>query len=601
VLGVSSIPSLEVLFCVLVSVGLPYVLLSANSTLIQTWMADEGKNVYHLYAISNAGSFVGLLAYPFIIEPYIPLTMQWFGFAVAFAIYTLLVGVVTQKFQSSRSDIDQSNSSPKQVITDSPSPIQKSITPLLWLILPAVSVFMLNAITTHLTLDVMPLPLLWVVLLGLFLLSYVVGFSTWSERLLIPFSLLTTIAMAGIALTYRKTGANGGFAMNLGACLTFCFVGCTFIHSWLFHLRPHTNRLTHYYLFNALGGAVGGLTASLAMPMLFKTVVEFPAALILVLLLVIAFGFSIKKKGVCAFAVSNALIACASLAALLFSMQPRKDDRPVIHKERGFFGTLQVLEAKARTASGEGVIHEFVHGKTVHGIQALIPGKERMPTTYFTAQSGGYAILAHPKYRSGEPMRVNILGLGVGVMLCYARTNDYYRCYEISPQVLSIAKDPSLFTFVKDCPAKLEILCEVARKGLEKELAADVEKYDMIQIDAFTGDNLPYHLSTREAFELYFKMLKPDGILAVNISNWHLGLEPFVKAMGEAFNCPVLVLSSGNDYARLAFASKFAFFCRTPEKLGPLPQGAKIIDLNHFKNFPVPTDEKGSFISLINW
>jgi spermidine synthase len=297
----------------------------------------------------------------------------------------------------------------------------------------------------------------------------------------------------------------------------------------------------------------------------------------------------------------TALAACAALVIFFFAMQPREGDRPVIHRERGFFGTVKVLEAKARSATGEGVIHEFVHGNTVHGIQALIPGKERMPTTYFTPRSGGYAVVGHPKYARGEPMRVNILGLGVGVMLCYARTNDYYRCYEISPEALRIAEDPTLFTFVKDCPARLDLVREDARKGLEKELASGAEKYDVIQIDAFTGDNLPYHLSTMEAFELYFKMLKPGGVLAVNISNWHLSLETFVKAVGRSFDCPVLGLSTENDFAQLGFAAKFAFFCYTPDKLAAPPKGVAQLDLRRLPDIPMPTDEKGSFNNAIRW
>jgi hypothetical protein len=166
---------------------------------------------------------------------------------------------------------------------------------------------------------------------------------------------------------------------------------------------------------------------------------------------------------------------------------------------------------------------------------------------------------------------------------------------------LSVARNPELFTFVSGCPAQVELIMKDARKGLEEELAAGVEPYDVIQIDAFTGDNLPYHLSTREAFELYFKMLKPDGILAVNISNWHLSLEPFVKSVGESFGCPVLGLATENDFGRLAFAAKFAFFCRTPEKLAPPPRGVAQLDFRRQKSMPLPTDEKGSFVSTIKW
>ncbi len=614
-IGNSGTPALEVLFCVLVFAGLPYVLLSAGSTLVQAWLAGAGerkedggrriegspsvsglrpqasdsRNVYRLYAVSNLGSFAGLLVYPFLLEPYVSLTAQWWGFAVCLAGYAVLLAALARQ-----PDGDDTTVHPSPV-SRLPSPVSSW----LWFALPAVSVFLLNAVTAHLTLDVMPLPLLWVVLLGLFLLSYVAGFSGRAERHLPWLQFLAVLSVLFAVMAQKKTGPSGGFALNLAACLGLCFFGATFLHAWLYSLRPHAGRLTLYYLGNAAGGAVGGLLASLVAPVVFKSVAEFPIALVLVLAAGAYYVYTVRIMWV--LRAAGMMVACGALLAFGISMRPKPGDRPVVWRDRGFFGTLQVFEAKARTAAGEGVIHEFVHGNTVHGIQALIPGKERMPTTYFTPQSGGYAVMSHPKYRTGEPMRVNILGLGVGVMLCYARTNDYYRCYEISPQALRVAQDPAYFTFASGCPGRLKLVCQDARKGLEQELAAGVEPYDVIQIDAFTGDNLPYHLSTREAFELYFKMLKPDGVLAVNISNWHLSLEPFIKAVGGTFQCPVLGLSTPNDFGKLGFAAKFAFFCRRPEKLSAPPKGATQLDFQRQPHIEMPTDEKGSFVNAIKW
>jgi len=603
VIGNSSVPAFEVLFCVLVFVGLPYVLLSAGSTLVQAWLArssecgtKDSRGIYRLYAVSNLGSFAGLFVYPFLLEPHVSLSVQWWGLAACLAVYTGLLVWVSQGLARQRTDTGGKGEDTAEVPAGQPTGSQ----PWLWFVLPGVSVFLLNAVTAHLTLDVMPLPLLWVVLLGLFLLSYVVGFSGKADRYLAAWQILSALSVLAAAWAHRRSGAGGGFALNLSACLALCFFGATFLHTWLYRLRPQAGRLTLYYLGNAAGGAVGGLLASLAAPMVFKRVTEFPVALALVALAGVAYVFF--TSGVW----KSARVLClgltvGALAVFATSVRPKPGDRPVVWRDRGFFGTLQVLEAKAKTATGEGVIREFVHGNTVHGIQALIPGKERMPTTYFTPQSGGYAVMAHPKYRRGEPMRVNILGLGVGVMLCYARSNDVYRCYEISPEALSIASNSNLFTFVSGCPGRVELVMKDARKGLEEELAAGVEPYDVIQIDAFTGDNLPYHLSTREAFELYFKMLKPGGILAVNISNWHLSLEPFIKAVGESFRCPVLGLATDNDFGRLAFASKFAFFCRAPETLAPPPKGVAQLDFRRQPDIPLPTDEKGSFVNTIKW
>ena len=602
-IGNSGAPSWEVLFCVLVFVGLPYVILSSGSTLVQAWLARTGsRGIYRLYAVSNLGSFLGLLAYPFVFEPFVPLTVQWWGLAGLLLAYAfllrLLVNCVAVFPPAAASEQPDPRASSKDITRTAASPVGGS-RPWLWFALPALSVFLLNAVTAYLTLDVMPLPLFWVVLLGLFLLSYVIGFSGWADRVLPALLGLTMGFVFFAAFAYGKNGAPGTFRLNLASGVGLCFFGCSFIHSWLYRIRPSAERLSYFYLCNAAGGAAGGLFASLAIPKMFKTVAEFPMALVgvalvgLLYVVLVGRGMFVRWAGT--------VVACGALVFIAISAYPKSEDRPTVWRERGFYGTIRVTEIKAKTSKSTGVVREFIHGSTLHGIQALIPGKERMPTAYFTADKMGFAVVAHPKYRTGQPMRVNLVGLGAGVMLAYARANDYYRCYEISPEVLRVAKNPSLFTFVSGCPGRADLVCQDARKGLEQELASGVEPYDVIVIDAFTGDNLPYHLSTREAFNLYFKMLKPDGILALNVSNWHLDLDPFVKAVGVAFQCPTVEIASSDDLARLSFAAKCAFFCRQPAAMGPLPVGAHLVNIQALADIPMPTDEKGSFIRSIRW
>ena len=601
-LGNSASPQLEVLFCVLLIAGLPYVALSSGSTLVQAWLARAGKHeIYRLYAISNFGSFLGLLAYPFVLEPFVSLTIQWWSLAFLLIIYALLLRkvAVSSDFAAQGEILDNAEHSEDKADEAAAFSPGEGSRPWLWFVLPALSVFLLNAVTAYLTLDVMPLPLLWVVLLGLFLLSYVIGFSGWAHRFLPTLCCLAVGFAIFAAYGLGKAGTPGSFMINLWSGAGLCFFGCTFLHTWLYQMRPGIERLSLYYLCNALGGAVGGLFASLAIPMLFKTVAEYPIALTGLVLIALAYLASLKDlKG---FRFVGAVFACGTLAAIALAAIPKSEDRPVIWRDRGFYGTLKVTEVKAKMGNKEGVVHEFVHGSTLHGIQAIIPGRERLPTAYFTPEKMGFAIAAHPKFQKGEPIRVNLVGLGVGVMLAYAREGDYYRCYEISPEVLEVAKNPSLFTFASGSPGNVELVCEDARKGLEKELAAGVEPYDIIIIDAFSGDSLPYHLSTREAFELYFKMLKPDGILALNVTNWHLDLDTYVKTIGVAFECPTVLLTSPDDLSRLAFSAKCAFFCREPAGMGALPLGAQVIDIQGLPDMPMPTDEKGSFIRLIRW
>ena len=595
--GAGGSPMLGVLFCVLLFIGLPYVLLAAGSTLVQSWLGmsvnGEGRAVYKLYGVSNFGSFCGLFIYPFLLEPYVSLGVQWWVFGIFMGLYLISVALLLKEIKGEDTQVGEAGA-------DEDGGASAGKGAILWFVIPAVSVFTLNAVTTHLTLDVMPMPLLWVVLLGLFLLSYVIGFSDFAEKKLNAFFIISMVFCGAAGFVNGISIGEGHFIYALISCLGMILFGTLFLHSWLYSMRPHTRKLTVFYLGNALGGAIGGVLASLIAPVIFKQVTEFPVALFAVIGLAVVFIFYTKKHSdtMRYIGIGGCMLAATLVVIGLLMSQ---DDKEVVACKRGFFGTLEVLRTEARSSGGTGYIYEYVHGSTVHGLQARIPGKERSPTTYFTKNGGGYAVTAHPKYRNGESMRVNILGLGVGVMLSYARTNDYYRCYEISPEAVEIASDPDLFTFVSGCPAELSIVCEDARKGLEKELAEGVEPYDVIQIDAFSGDNLPYHLSTKEAFELYFKMLKPDGILAINISNWHLNLEPFVKAVGDEFKVPMLVTRCDKDFSKLQFGATFAFYCRDPSKMAPPSQEAYLRDMRRVDACALPRDNKGSFINLIKW
>ena len=654
-------PGVQVLLCVLALCGLPYVLLSANSSLVQACVAESGagRGAYRLYGVSNAGSLAGLLAYPFLFEPYVTLSAQWRAFGVGIALYALLLASLLRRrpatcpggnFTQSRREGEgaevleggdmgarkqlggsASSASPRENTTPVQPPSaerQKTIicyllsiiyyllrekrAAILALLLPALSCFLLNAVTAHMTLDVMPMPMLWAILLSVFLASYIAGFTAWAERNVRLLAILALASLCAACWLNGKTSRDIPMKTAVLILCAFLACGCTFLHAWLYAIRPDAGRLTRYYLLNSIGGAIGGILASLVAPLVFSGITEYPIALALVGAAAVAAVMTmvpgpvqpsnrppVKPSNYICYLLS---VICYLLSIILFVRGMGRETRPVVYRGRGFFGTIQVLEAKARTSTGEGCIREFVHGTTIHGIQAHLPGKTRMPTTYYTPDASGYAIAAHPKYRRGEPMRVNITGLGIGVMFCYGRTNDYYRAYEISPDALAVATDTNLFTFVSECPAKKEIVLGDARQGLEDELRRGVEPYDVIVVDAFTGDNLPYHLSTKEAFDLYFKLLKPDGVLCVNISNWHLQLEPFMRKLGEEYDVPLLGLETADDYGRLAFGAKVAFFCRKPEGLAMPPVGPKcrIIDFNAFRPMPsLPTDEKGSFLGLV--
>lgn len=594
----TGVPSLNVLLCVLALAGLAFILLSANASIIQIL---SGGN-YRLYAVSNLGSLLGLLAYPFLFEPYLALTSQWFWLGVAIIVYAALLCMAAKSAPAISSDLSASTARVSLPV--------RSI--FLYLAIPGLSCALLNAVTSHLTLDVAPMPLLWAILLALFLVSYIVGFSGRGNPSF--WAVLAAVCAVTAASFSRDATAGADYIGQLAAGGGLILFGCSFLHTYLYRIRPNTEALPRYYLYNVIGGALGGVLTSVVAPQCFATVAEYPLVVTFLSLSIMAYGLhafvvglrSDVKPLVRYSVLMPVVVAAAVPVLLLINLSHSVPNRKLVHSSRGFFGTVEVYEMKAKAGDGkDGAVHEFIHGNTVHGIQVRIGDRKRMPTCYFTPFSCGYAITAHPNWRENIPMRVNLVGLGVGVLYAYGRKGDYYRAYEISEDALYCATNSALFSFIEDCPATKEVVLQDARKGLESELAAGVEPYDVIVVDAFTGDNIPYHLSSVEAFELYFKLLKPDGILCVNISNWHLKLEPYIKALGDHFDCPVVGLYSRDDFGRFGFAATTAFFCRDPSRMTPPPVNSGFVRLVDFRKVramkQLPTDEKGSFLSLIRW
>ena len=276
--GSGGCAALEVLVCVLALVGVPYVLLSANSSLVQVLAGGE----YRLYSVSNAGSLAGLLAYPFVFEPYVSLASQWLGFGVGIAIYALLLGLLARR-QGVETTGQQGESAIGRQDNGATERQEHSHAWWPWFAIPAVTCFLLNAVTTHLTLDVMPFPLLWVVLLALFLLSYVIGFSDRGAAFSRAMGWAVPPLVLCAVLVFSAEVRGAMFFLDLLACLLLVFAGCTFLHGRLYSLRPDGSRLTRFYLFNALGGAVGGVLTGLVAPLVFDSILEYPIALVLVL------------------------------------------------------------------------------------------------------------------------------------------------------------------------------------------------------------------------------------------------------------------------------------------------------------------------------
>ena len=601
-LGNTGVPSLEVLLFVSLAVGLPYVLLAAGSTLLQVWASGmyQGTGVYRLYAISNLGSFLGLLTYPLLMEPFVSLNGQWFGWGAGLALYIGLVYMVTRGGPAlDRLDHGQAKQSDGQNTPPESGRLPQTLMrPWLWLVLPAASSFLLVATTNHLSLEVTPIPLLWVTLLGLFLLSYVLGFSRAGEVAL-PVWLSLAVVVTSACVFYGDKGGPDAFIANLALGGGLVLFGGAFVHGWLYATRPTPARLTHYYLGVAAGGAIGGTLASLIAPVCFDRVMEYPVALIL--LAALAAWFTRRLNHPELRGLNQVFLILCISAPMVIGWHMVQEGKQTLFRARSFYGTLKVLTVELKMRSGNvWPEHWMVHNGTMHGRQVIHPQMGRLPTSYFGPNAGGLAVLNHPRYAANQAMRVGDVGLGVGTMSTYGRTNDFYRFYEINAQVVEMARNTNLFSYLSDCPARVEIALGDARKSLVKEIAAGEPRYDVLLVDAYNGDGVPIHLATREAFQIYFARLAPDGILAINVTNWHIDLLPLCKAVGKELGVECRGFLSFGDKNKRTEDAAWVLMSKTPLIFdAPPSESALEVDWGGVADIALPTDEKGSLLGLV--
>ena len=597
-------PALRALLSALILAGVPYVLLGANANIVQMLAGGE----YRLYAVSNAGSLCGLLAYPLLVEPLMSVTGQWLAFAAGIAVYAGMMawfGGMSPRVCAGAERRSRGDGAP----ADGGEPAATGRQAMHWLFLSGASCFMLNGVSAHLTNDVTPLPLMWVALLGLYLASYIVAFTERGARCS-RWMAAPVAALCVIGAHYAGVETGKSFPEQLAIGCGLLFLGGWMVHGRLYRMRPGAEGLTRYYLAIAVGGAAGGMLASLAMPVAFPFVAEYPAAFgLLAYVAALETVEAVEKwrrgngaprpaTGMGLGSLNlKLLLVCLGVAAY-GGMRTMSAEGVVLERRRNFYGTSRVVHDVFRVTDGSDFrANIFQNNSTVHGYQLAEGGwKSRVPTTYYTDHTGGLAILAHPSHAAKRPMRVALAGMGVGVLAAYCREGDTYRFYEINPQVAEIATDTNLFTFVSGAPGKVEIVTDDARRALERERAAGEERYDVIVVDVFSGDSIPAHMATREAMALYLDRLRPDGILALHISNWHLNLSPFAKAAAKEFGLHLEDLQCIND--RYTFMAHWAFMSRRKIAFA-IPGKHGIVRPEDVKDVPLMTDERHSLLPYL--
>jgi hypothetical protein len=599
----AAIPQLEVLGAVVIFIGLPYLALSAGSTLVQAWaqrvavQTGSGSDVYSLYSISNLGSFLGLFSYPLLMEPYLSATAQWRIFAGGVCVYLVLMATVgVRALLAVRRISPQSARLQNQ---DAPCPQEETgAAAVLWFFLPGLTSFILLAVTNQFTINVAPSPLLWAGLLGAFLLSYVAGFSKLAQKGIIVLMLMASLALGALAwigsrpLMYdpEKTAA---YSVKPG--ILSLFVLLTFFHAWLYSLRPVSSdgsksRLSQYYLLNSVGGAVGGTMAGALSTLLFDRILEFPIAVVLA---AVAIGLYIKrywpeptKNGLNQVALVMLVVSCI----LMLSFGKSSDDVKVLFRARDFYGISAVIETiPEEPLKGEIIL---MHGNTNHGVQRKEPSFRRKAVLYYGVNGGAIAF----ESLDIPSRRICLIGLGVGVLAANAREGDSLVFYEISPAVVNIASNTNLYTYLSDCKGDVEVRVGDGRKSLEREIADDAPKYDIIVIDTFSGDSIPSHMATSEAFDLYRQRLADGGILAFHISNWQYDLFPLCKAQMERTGMAAVGTVGKALPDKALLSSSWVFFSEEPVELEYPCDMASVVNWQRVPDKRPVTDEFGSML-----
>jgi len=504
-------PAWRILGLLAVTIGLPYFLLSTTGPLVQAWFARTFPmgTVYRLFALSNLGSLLALVSYPFAFEPWVATRVQAWGWSFAYVGFVLLCAAsavlsvrgAPRPAGAAEAAADQPD--------DAPPPGCRGYAA--WLLLSAMGAFMLLAVTNYITHDVASVPFLWILPLMLYLLTFILCFEGrgWYQRAVFIGPLMAIVAVMAWALHEERGLMDVKAAIPI--TLAGLFVMCMFFHGELAASKPAPRYLTRFYLMVSLGGALGGLAVGLVAPKLFSSYYEF--GLGLVLTLVIAAYVT---------RLMHPLVPMLVLTAVGFSgfhvyqyVAMLAQDAHVM--TRNFYGTLRVKDSGA----GPEAVRRLVHGVIMHGEQYLADDRRRTPTTYYGATSGIGRLL---KAREAGALRVGVVGLGTGTLAAYGRAGDVYRFYEINPQVVEVARQQ--FSFLGDSGARIETILGDARLAMEREPA---QRYDVLVIDAFSSDAIPVHLITREAMRVYLRHVKPDGIVAFHVTNRFLNLAPVVK------------------------------------------------------------------------
>jgi hypothetical protein len=511
-------PVWRIIALLFATVGLPYFLLSSTSPLVQAWYARAfpGSSPYRLFALSNFASMLALLGYPFLFEPWFSGTEQSRWWSTLYALFVASCAALALKSR----DLPELTVEAGQLAATAEEPPPRPAAIALWLALSAMGSVTLLAVSNHVTQNISSIPLLWVIPLAVYLLTFILCFegSQWYRRDVYLGILAWMLCVMAWFLAYKELQFE--LLWQIAVFTVGLYFVCMFCHGELARRRPGAKHLTLFYLIVSLGGVVGGVLVGIIAPVTLPGYLELEIALVIVAGL--ALGTNLKRP----LPVVGLLVVVLAFTFAALVWRVRNFTEDTVYIERNYYGVVRVKENQSRDDDPDTRYRSLVHGAILHGEQWLSEKYRRSATTYYKTSSGiGRTLLA---FEGKHPIKVGVIGLGAGSIAVYGDGGDVYRFYDINPAVVGIAK--TWFSYLKDCPCKVEIALGDARLSLEREAPQD---FDVLAVDAFSGDSIPVHLITVEAFTEYLRHLKPEGVIVFHVSNRFLDLKPVLLAISE--------------------------------------------------------------------
>jgi hypothetical protein len=649
-------PNLWLFILLLVSVGLPFFVISTTAPILQKWFTMTGhplsKDPYFLYSASNLGSMVALFGYLFFLEPFFPLAVQSKAWTGGYALLVMLIsGCVMMAWRSSQTEREDSDFRPGHAMQAGPPADEKSgeltvSQRIRWVLLAFVPSSLLLGVTNYISIDIAQIPLLWIIPLAVYLITFILVFAQKAAVSHRRMAWVQPFFLISLMIPYYW-GFNTNSFLGIPLHLLLFFITSMVCHGELANSRPPTNYLTEFYVWLSVGGVLGGLFNTLVAPMIFDTLAEYPLVIALACLLrplpdsdkhkpygqwldlctPLAFGivlavhklkiaqtFMSGDRNLAGVVLTVIILVSCFIGMVLYSFRNRPvrfglgmgvvilsgllwttGQGQVLYSERNFFGILKVL----RNPSSD--CHLLYHGTILHGAQSLSPARSHEPLTYFH-RTGPLGQVFEVLSTNPAKGRVAIVGLGTGTIACYGRPGQHFTFFEIDPAVERIARDTRYFTFLNDCSASVEVIIGDARLSLTRIIAP---QYDLMVLDAFSSDAIPIHLLTKEALKLYLSRLADGGILAFHISNRYLDLRPVLGNLAQDSNLTCFVREDtqleDTEQKMQKSPSIWAVMSRRSSDLGGLISDHRWKPLQGQKGGKLWTDDFSNIPDVLMW